>query len=273
MQRQSLRLIELITCMMSSPSKKTLKTAPVESRQVFAQFATRVQPLRHNWNFNDCRKNCICGNSTCTVWTATTGLSTTVDVLQQRHLHETALSNQCNCRCTATGAQQPCQGTARRNLNGLLHSLHEGDTFHCGITAMSNSVDELTEGEANHCHLDGLLELVRHVHRDVTVEGPEEARHLVHGPEGNELAPRRLQVQDGEPIQRQEAEAIIAADFAPTITLVLVVPSLLPQGAVVLEALVPGIHPRTSRRRSVSSTWRAPSDSDWRLTSDFFLTL
>ena len=35
-----------------------------------------------------------------------------------------------------------------------------------------------------------------HVHRDNTVEGPEEARHLVRGPKGHELAPGRLQVQD-----------------------------------------------------------------------------
>ena len=56
MQRQS-HLHELITSVMSS-HRKLLKTAPVESRRVFAQFAT---------------PNCLC---------ATTGMSTTVDKLQ-----------------------------------------------------------------------------------------------------------------------------------------------------------------------------------------------
>ena len=94
-----------------------------------------------------------------------TGMSTTVEKLQQQHLHETELSNPGTCRCTATGAQQPCQRTARRNLHGLLHSLHERATCHCVITAMSNSVDEL-RARHNHCHLNGLLELVQAVHRD-----------------------------------------------------------------------------------------------------------
>ena len=112
-----------------------------------------------------------------------------------------------------------------------------------------------------------MLELVRHVHRDVTVGGHEEARQLARGPQGHELAPGRLQVQDESqgrdhvpgrlqvtvtsgmtpkgPIHRQEAVAVVTADFAPTVTLVLVVPSLLPQGAVIL---VRGLHPRISRR-------------------------
>ena len=58
---------------------------------------------------------------------------------------------------------------------------------------MSNSVDEL-RARHNHCHVNGLLELVVHGHRDVTVEGHEEARHLVHCPQGHELVPERLQV-------------------------------------------------------------------------------
>ena len=61
------------------------------------------------------------------------------------------------------------------------------------ITAMSNSVDEL-RARHNHCHVNGLLELAVHGHRDVTVEGHEEARHLVHCPQGHELVPERLQV-------------------------------------------------------------------------------
>ena len=38
-----------------------------------------------------------------------------------------------------------------------------------------------------------MLELELHVHRDVTLEGHEEARHLAHG---HELPPGRLQVQE-----------------------------------------------------------------------------
>ena len=51
--------------------------------------------------------------------------------------------------------------------------------------------------------------------------------------------------------QRQEAVAIFTTDFAPTVTLVLIVPSLLKQSAIVLEVLVVlvrGLLPRMSRR-------------------------
>ena len=125
-------------------------------------------------------------------------MSTTIDKLQQWHLHGTALSNHGTCRCTTPEAEQPCQRTAQTNLDGLLHSLHEEDTCHCGETAMSNSVDEL-KARHNHCHLDGLLELVLHVHRDVTLERHKEARHLVHGPQGHELPPG-LQAQGSKSV-------------------------------------------------------------------------
>ena len=81
---------------------------------------------------------------------------------------------------------------------------------------------------------------------DVTIGGQQEARHLTHGPQARELAPGRLSkyrtshkavtmylggsksLGQWEPVHRQEAIAIVTADFAPTVALVLVVPSLLP---------------------------------------------
>ena len=59
--------------------------------------------------------------------------------------------------------------------------------MHCkNITGMSNSVDKL-KARHNPCHLHRLLVLVLHVHKDVTLEGHQEARHLVHSPQGQEL--------------------------------------------------------------------------------------
>ena len=140
-----------------------------------------------------------------------------------------------------------------------------------------------------------MLELVRHVHRDVTVGGHEEARHLIHGPEGHELAPRRLQVQD-------ESQSHDHVPWRLQVTV--------PSGKGPKEASTTassrsrrhgGLHtnsntgvrspkPASTRRRStrstrrtlpqpapphkppesMNSTLRTPSDSEWRLTSDFF---
>ena len=87
----------------------------------------------------------------------------------------------CMWRCTTTGMSRTGPRATPEKLDGRLHSLH------CkNITGMSNSVDEL-KARHNHCHLHRLLELVLHVHKDVTLEGHQEARHLVHGPQGHEL--------------------------------------------------------------------------------------
>ena len=84
-------------------------------------------------------------------------------------------------RCTTTGMSRTGPRATPEKLDGRLHSLH------CkNITGMSNSVDEL-KARHNHCHLHRLLELVLHVHKDVTLEGHQEARHLGHGPQGHEL--------------------------------------------------------------------------------------
>ena len=154
---------------------------------------------------------------------------------------------------------------------------------------MSNSVDEL-RARHDHCHVNGLLELVMQGHRDVTVEGHEEARHLEHCPQGHELVPERLQVHKAMTMylggsksrraleelprrqrKRQDAVAIFTTNFAPAEALVLIVPSLLPQSAVVLKVLIVHVTvPSLSPPESMSSTMRAPSDSDWRRPSDFF---
>ena len=67
--QQSRRLIELITCVMSSPLKKLLKKCTSGKSTVFAQFA---------------HQTCLC---------ATTGMSTTVDKLQLRQLHKRCLDH------------------------------------------------------------------------------------------------------------------------------------------------------------------------------------
>ena len=88
-----------------------------------------------------------------------------------------------------------------------------------------------------------------HGHRDVTVEGPEEARHLVHYAQGHELVPGRLQATKSAGGTPKAAEKTARTsghlhdDFAPTIALALTVPSLLPQSTVVLIVLVRGLTP------------------------------
>ena len=49
-----------------------------------------------------------------------------------------ALSRPGHCRCTTGTTTSP--RTALRNHNGLLHSLHEGNTCHRGVTAMYQTV-------------------------------------------------------------------------------------------------------------------------------------
>ena len=53
--QQSPVSVELIICVMSSPLKKLLKTAPVGSRR-FPRSLTPNLPLLHNRNFDDCRQ-------------------------------------------------------------------------------------------------------------------------------------------------------------------------------------------------------------------------
>ena len=161
--QQSLRLIELITCVMS-----LLKTAPVESRRL----SRSLHPKLASAPQQGCRR----------------------------------LSTNCN---SGTSARQHCLNPApvvaqQLGLNNLAKELHGGIfTFFCtvahrtclwDITAMSNSIDEL-RARHSRCPLNRLLELVVYGHRDVTVEGHEETRHLVHCPQGHELVPERLQVR------------------------------------------------------------------------------
>ena len=165
-------------------------------------------------------------------------MSTTVDDLQQRHLHK---NSTVRTQAPVVAQRRALTISPKKFFCTVAHR-----TCLCDITAMSNSVDEL-RARHNHCHLNGLLELLVLDHRDVTVKGHEEARHLVHCPQGHELVPERLQVHKAMTMhlggskslqaleelprwqkKRQEAVAIFTTDFAPTKALVLIVPSLLP---------------------------------------------
>ena len=124
--QQSLRLIELITCVMSSHlKKKTAENCTRGKSTVFAQFALQT---------------CLC---------ATTGMLTTVDKLQLRQLHGTALSKPGTCRCTATGTQNLAKELSGRIFTFFCTVAHRTCLF--DITAMSNSVDEL-RARHSQCH-------------------------------------------------------------------------------------------------------------------------
>ena len=73
---------------------------------------------------------------------------------------------------------------------------------------MSNSVNELRVRH-NHCHVNGLLELAVHDHRDVTVEGHEEAR------QGHELVPERLQVHKATTMHPGGSKSLRPRDKLP----------------------------------------------------------
>ena len=177
------------------PKKSTLKTASSQRRPPPRRTASAAPPDYllncldqpqhcHSTTGTTTRsKNCTCGTSTiCTVWT----IPGTI-VAQQR------------------AKQQRNPRTARRNLT-VFCTVCKRNTCPCNTTAMSNPVDELNLRHDE--EFEGLLELVLHVHRNVTAMGHEEARHLARSPQFHELVPGRLQVTmatpPSKPLLRQE---------------------------------------------------------------------